>query len=173
MPLTLGNPSSELFTDSKTSRITLIKKKVRLNPTDARVLECFFHAIQQYCGFNISLANRKESKNAITNCTFESKNSNSVRSPGKWSAPKPSTLPRTREQKPLLAQSPKQVGGQDQSQMSCLWSRTPPPKLLETIHFLLHRDRINPKLPMGALYSKSISMSKEVSRTKSDDQMIY
>lgn len=57
--------------------------------------------------------------------------------------------------------------------MSCLWSKTSPPKLFETIHFLFHGDRINPKLPVSALYSKSMSMSREGSRTKSDDQMIY
>lgn len=82
-PLPLGSSSSELFTYNKTSRITLIKKKVSLNPTEAWVLKRFIHAIEQYCGFNISLANRKKkSKNATTNCTFESKNSNSVRNPG-------------------------------------------------------------------------------------------
>lgn len=134
VPLTLDGSSSEIFTYSKTSRITLTKENVSLNPTEAWVLEYFFNAIQQYHGFHISLANRIESKNVITNCTCESKHNNAVRNPetGLLQSPPFYQGP---ESGSHSSQNPKQVRVQDQSQLSCLWSRAPPPKLFETITF--------------------------------------
>lgn len=158
-----------LCTSSKTSPITLIKEKVDVNPTEACVLECFFHAIVQYFEFIISLANRKEPENAITNC--DSKNRGVFRNPGRPSALSSSTSPARTQAQRAEAQTPK-IGGQDQSQLSCLWPRAPPPKLFETIHaFLLETGQIlnYHRVPSTANLSPHPGRGQEISL---DDPMI-